>query len=142
MIRNAIAAALALALAACGKAAPESDDPAPAGSQPGDAEVAQVTAAAGAAPASFAQCRTCHQVTPGKHGVGPSLAGVYGKPAGSMPGYTYSSAMKASGLIWDDATLGTFLEAPVKTVPGTKMVYPGLKDAEKRAELIAYLKTI
>lgn len=142
MIRTIIAVTLALGVAACGQAAPESDDPAPAASPAADAAIAEVAAASREAPAAFAQCRTCHQVAPGKHGVGPSLAGIYGKPAGSMPGYTYSSAMMASGLAWDEATLGAFLEAPRKTVPGTKMVYPGLKDAAQRAEVIGYLKTI
>lgn len=145
MIRTAIAAALALGLVACGKAAPESDDPAPGASPRADADVADVAdvnAATGGAPEVFAQCRTCHQVAPGRHGVGPSLAGVFGRPAGAAPGYAYSSALKASGLTWDDATLAAYLEAPMKKVPGTKMVYPGLKDAARRAEVIAFLKTV
>lgn len=135
MIRTVLASALALALAACGKAAPESDDPLP-GAAPDSAATAAVS------PASFAQCRTCHQVAPGRHGVGPSLAGVYGRKSAVAQDYNYSSAMKAAGLTWDDATLSDYLEAPTTAVPGTKMVYPGLKDPAKRAEVIAYLKTI
>lgn len=140
MIRTLFVTTLALGLAACGKAAPESDDPAP-GAEP-TASAGAEQAATSATPAAFAQCRTCHQVEPGKHGVGPSLAKVYGTRAGEIPGYAFSAAMKSSGLTWDEATLDRFLEAPLKTVPGTKMVYPGLKDAANRAEVIAYLKAI
>ena len=74
--------------------------------------------------------------------IGPSLVGIHGKPAASAQGYAYSAALKSSGLTWDDATLDRYLEAPMQTVPGTKMVYPGVKDAAKRAEIVAYLKTI
>lgn len=140
MIRTLFVTTLALGLTACGKAAPESDDPAP-GAEP-TASAGAEQAATSATPAAFAQCRTCHQVEPGMHGVGPSLAKVYGTRAGEIPGYAFSAAMKSSGLTWDDATLDRFLEAPMKTVPGTKMVYPGLKDAANRAEVIAYLKAI
>ena len=145
VIRTIIAATLPLALAACGKAATESDNPLP--SEPASAPGAQAdaqasTAAAGETPAAFLQCKTCHAVEPGRHGIGPSLAGVHGRKAGAAAGYNYSTAMKASGLTWDDAALDRYLEGPVKTVPGTKMAYPGLKDPAKRAELITYLKTL
>lgn len=79
---------------------------------------------------------------PGRHAIGPSLAGIHGTRAGTVQGYAYSAAMKASGLTWDDATLDRYLEKPMAAVPGTKMVYPGLKDPAKRAEVIAYLKTL
>ncbi|ANY18716.1 Cytochrome c2 iso-2 [Tsuneonella dongtanensis] len=137
-----------LALAACGQpsedaAAPEPDGATAAQPEPSEAAVPAETAAAAApAPTAFAQCKTCHQVVPGKHGIGPSLAGVYGTKAGEIPGYAFSAAMKASGLTWDDATLDRYLESPMKTVPGTKMVYPGVKDPAKRAEIIAYMKTL
>lgn len=137
-----------LALSACGQASEEPVSP-EASASPAVAAPAQAPAAASAdsvaaapAPSSFAQCRTCHQVAPGKHGIGPSLAGVHGAAAGAAEGYAYSSAIKASGLTWDDATLDRYLEAPMATVPGTKMVYPGLKDPGKRAEVIAYLKAL
>lgn len=144
MIRTIVAATLALALAACGKAATESDDPATGDptSAPAEAVAEASTAAAGETPAAFLQCKTCHKVEPGAHGIGPSLAGVYGSKAGAAAGYSYSSAMKASGLNWDDASLGRYLESPMTTVPGTKMAYAGLKDPAKRAEMIAYLKTL
>ena len=74
--------------------------------------------------------------------IGPSLAGIYGTKAGDVAGYAFSPAMKASGLTWDDATLDRFLTQPMAAVPGTKMVYPGVKDPAKRAEVIAFLKTL
>ena len=144
MIRTATATVLLLALGACGQAATESDNPQP-GATPatsGEAVAATSSVAASQSPAAFAQCAVCHKVEPGRTGIGPSLAGVAGRKAGTAPGYAYSAALKSSGLTWDDATLDRYLEAPMKTVPGTKMVYPGLKDPAKRGEVIAYLKTI
>lgn len=140
MIRTVFVTTLAVALAACGRTAPESDDPVLAAESPASAEAGQT--AANAPPPAFVQCRTCHQVQPGKHGVGPSLSGVHGRKAGTAPGYFYSSAIKSAALTWDDASLDRYIEAPIQTVPGTKMVYPGLKDAAKRAEVVAYLKTL
>ncbi|MBW8753379.1 MAG: c-type cytochrome [Sphingomonadales bacterium] len=90
-------------------------------------------------PAAFAQCMSCHTVEAGKNMIGPSLHGVVGRKAASLPGYAYSAALKASGLTWDEATLDTWLTAPAKLVPGTKMAFFGLPDAAKRKELIDYL---
>lgn len=142
MHRTFVALAWTLALAGCGKAATESDNPQPV--EPSETAVAAPTATAAAAetPAAFLQCKTCHSVEPGRHQIGPSLAGIHGKPAASAPGYAYSAALKGAGLTWDDATLDRFLAAPMATVTGTKMVYPGLKDPARRAEVVAYLKTL
>jgi cytochrome c len=101
-----------------------------------------VATAAGAKPAAYAQCAACHAVEPGKHGIGPSLHGVYGTKAGEIPGFAFSEKLKASGLTWDDATLDQWLAGPMKMVPGTKMSYAGLSDPAKRAEIIAYMKTL
>ena len=65
-----------------------------------------------------------------------------GRKTGSVPGYTYSPQNQAANLTWDEATLDKYLEAPRAMIPGTKMTYAGLKDAEKRANLIAYLATL
>lgn len=97
---------------------------------------------AGGKPAVFAQCAACHSVEKGKHGIGPSLAGVYGTKSGDIPGYAFSDAMKNANLTWDDATLDQYLTAPMKMVPGTKMTFAGLTDAAKRKEVIEYLKTL
>lgn len=129
---------LALGLAACGspaedQAAAPAADTAPAAA---DAAPAAAVADAGGKPAAFAQCAACHAVEPGKHGIGPSLAGVYGTKAGEIAGYAFSDKLKASGLTWDDATLDQWLAGPMKMVPGTKMTYAGLSDPAKRKELI------
>lgn len=90
----------------------------------------------------FAQCKACHAIEKGKaDGVGPNLYGVYGSKAGGHSAtFKYSAAMKASGQTWNDATLNSFLLAPMKAVPGTKMTYGGVKDDAKRAALVYYLK--
>lgn len=139
-----IALALAGSLAACGSPQDEAAAPAASEAAAPAAETAAATpvAAAGARPAVFAQCATCHAVEPGKHGVGPSLAGVYGTKSADIPGYAFSTAMKNANLTWDDATLDEYLTAPMKKVPGTKMAFAGLSDPAKRAEVIAYMKTL
>jgi cytochrome c len=88
------------------------------------------------------QCSICHAVQPGRTIVGPSLAGVVGRPAGQVADFHYSAANKDSGLTWDAATLDRYLTSPSKVVPHTIMTYAGLKDAGKRADLIAYLGTV
>jgi cytochrome c len=89
----------------------------------------------------FAQCRGCHQVGPtARTGIGPHLNGVVGRQAGSVGGYAYSPALKNSGLTWDEATFTEFTRDPRAKVPGTKMVYAGLKDEQRVRDLLAYLK--
>jgi len=91
--------------------------------------------------ADFTTCQTCHSIEAGKNMIGPSLHGVVGRPAGSIAGYAYSSANKNSGITWTDAKLFQYLEAPQRVVPGTKMTFPGWSDPQKRADVIAYLKS-
>ena len=82
----------------------------------------------------------CHQVGPSaRNGIGPVLNGVVGRPAGVYPGYSYSSANKSSGLVWDEQTLTRYLRAPAEVVPGTKMIFFGLKKSQDVADVIAYL---
>lgn len=132
---------LALASAACGGGAGTGSDDDAAGPATDTPPAATTGVPEGSArPASFAMCASCHQVEPGKHGVGPSLAGVFGAKAGHVEGYPYSRAMRESGLTWDEAALDKYLEAPMQTVPGTKMAYAGLKDPAKRKEMIDWLK--
>lgn len=85
-------------------------------------------------------CSICHSIEPGKNKIGPSLAGVVGRKSGSVPGYSYSDANKKSGLTWDEATLDKYLTDPRAVVPGTKMLFAGLKNPEDRKAVIAYLK--
>lgn len=101
-----------------------------------------VSVSAQMAPAAFGACRACHNVQKdGKNGLGPNLFGVAGRPAASMAGFTYSAALKASKLRWDDQSLNDFLAAPMKKVPGTRMPI-ATPDPAKRAAIIAYLKSL
>jgi len=90
----------------------------------------------------FAQgCGACHSVLPDKNMTGPSLAGVVGRKAGSLPSFPrYSSALKSSDVVWGDNTLDAWLTNPQGFIPGNRMVFPGLEDAQARADLIAFLK--
>ena len=103
---------------------------------------APVAAIAADAPAAFNQCKACHKVEAGKHGVGPSLFGVFGAKAGHAEGYKYSDAHLKSGLTWDEATLSKYLADPKGTVPGNKMAFAGLKKPEDVKAVIEYLKTV
>ena len=148
-----------LALPACSKKA-EEDDAAPAAAT---AEANTAAPAAAAAPAAdntdtldgskfasftrtaaagekvFLNCKTCHSSEAGKNMVGPSLHAIQGRKSGSVPGYSYSVANKNSGITWTNEKLFQYLEAPQRIIPGTKMTYTGLKDPQKRADVIAYL---
>jgi cytochrome c len=89
----------------------------------------------------FSKCKICHQVGEGaKNMVGPVLNGVVGRPAGSYEGYHYSDANKNSGITWDEANLKEYLKDPKAKVPGTKMVFPGLKSDDDINNVLAYLK--
>jgi cytochrome c len=84
------------------------------------------------------RCSSCHSVVAGQpHGIGPSLAGVGGRKAASTA-FTYSDALRKSGLTWDAATLDRFLAGPSKLVPGTRMVV-AVSDPKQRADLVAFL---
>ena len=85
-------------------------------------------------------CAICHTVEAGKNKIGPSLAGVVGRKAGSAPGFSYTDANKNSGITWSEAELDKYLTDPKAVVPGTKMLFAGLKNPEDRKNIIAYLK--
>ena len=90
----------------------------------------------------FNKCRACHRIGPGARTVvGPELNGVVGRKAGSLGDYPYSSAVKASGLTWDEATLAQWLRSPRALVPGTRMTFAGISKDDDIANVIAYLKT-
>ena len=85
------------------------------------------------------RCIACH--SPDANRVGPMHRGVFGRKAGSLPGYTYSKALKATDFVWNDETLDKWLTNPQAFVPGQKMNFKVAK-AEDRADVIAYLKTL
>lgn len=101
---------------------------------------ASLTGDAAAGKLVFAQCRTCHVTDPGINRIGPSLAGVVGRPAGSVKGFNYSPANKDIGLTWTEEQMYVYLENPQRTIPKTKMIFAGLPNAQKRADVIAFLK--
>jgi cytochrome c len=86
-----------------------------------------------------AQRKICHSLEAGKNMVGPSLHGLIGRKAGSVPGYAYSPAMKSANVTWNDDTLSKYLVDPKAFIPGDKMVFAGIKDPSKLGDLLAYL---
>ncbi len=104
--------------------------------------VAQAAPGLASGKAAFQQkCSACHSDVAGKNGVGPSLFGVYGRAAATAPGYTYSAALKASGLTWTPANLSAWLDKPSALVPRNKMGVAPLLKLDEKANLIAYLKS-
>ncbi|HYD59992.1 MAG TPA: cytochrome c family protein [Noviherbaspirillum sp.] len=88
--------------------------------------------------AVYARCLACHSLQHDR--TGPRHCGLFGRRAGSVPGFDYSDAMKHSKIVWDEKSLDRFLTAPMKVVPGTSMGYAGIEDRQERADLIAYLR--
>ncbi len=89
----------------------------------------------------FNQCRACHQVGPtARNLIGPTLNGLIGRKAGTVEGFKYSDANKSSGIVWDEATFKDYIRDPKARIPGTKMVFAGLKSDQQIADLLAFLK--
>jgi cytochrome c len=87
-------------------------------------------------------CRTCHTLREGDNRLGPTLHGIVGRKAGSLPNFAYSSAMKDADLVWDKATLDRFIANPDQVVSGHKMKpYGGIASADDRAKIVAFLET-
>ncbi len=96
--------------------------------------------AAGNGKILFLRCSACHALeSDAGNKVGPNLAGVIGRKAGSVEGFAYSEPMKASGLTWTREELDRFIENPMKAVPGTKMAFAGIPDAAQREAVIDYI---
>lgn len=90
---------------------------------------------------SFAKCRACHQIGEGARNlVGPELNGLIGRHSGSVEGYSYSAANKNSGLTWDEATFAEYIKDPKAKIPGTKMIFAGIKNEKEIKDLTAFLK--
>jgi cytochrome c len=154
-MRKSLLSSLALgslvAVSACGgqanqnasnqPAATEAPAPAPAAPEPAVEEVAfaDLTGDAAAGEKVFIKCQTCHVLEEGQNKVGPHLYGVVGRPAGSVEGFNYSTANAESGIVWSKDVLFEYLENPQEYLKGTRMAFPGIKDAQERADLIEYL---
>lgn len=90
---------------------------------------------------AFAKCRACHQIGEGARNlVGPELNGLIGRHSGAVAGYSYSNANKDSGLTWDEATFAEYIKDPKAKIPGTKMIFAGIKSEKEIADLTAFLK--
>jgi len=86
----------------------------------------------------YQRCQLCHSI---EHDlVGPRHLGLFGRQAGSIAGFSYSTAMRNSGITWSETTLNQFLSGPQAYVPGTRMTFTGLPNEQDRADVIAYLK--
>lgn len=140
------AAALALSFGALGFAAVAS---AQTPAKPAAGAVALAITGAGGAKMSgnpakgqavFKQCATCHSLKAGENKVGPSLSKIIGRKSGTVAGFRYSKANQSAGITWTEQELFTYLENPRKRVPGTIMSFAGLRDAQQRADLIAFLR--
>ncbi len=86
----------------------------------------------------YSRCYACHSLDADR--TGPRHCGLFGRRAGSVPGFDYSPAMRTSGIVWDARSLDRFLANPTAVVPGTSMGYAGIADAQERADLIAFLR--
>jgi cytochrome c len=89
----------------------------------------------------FGKCIACHGTTEGRNGPGPSLVGVLGRPAGSVPGFNYSPALRGANITWSAEELDAFLANPREKVPNTRQPI-AIPSAAERADIIAYLATL
>jgi len=111
--------------------------------------IVMITASAGVAPAQdvgkgaviFKKCGICHKIGPGATNlVGPELDGLDGRHSGSVAGFNYSDANKNSGIVWNEQTFAEYIKDPRAKIPGTKMVFAGIKNEQAAKDLWAYLK--
>ena len=89
----------------------------------------------------FKQCAVCHKIGPGAtNGLGPELNGLDGRHSGSVANYSYSDANKNSGIVWNEVTFKEYIKDPKAKIPGTKMIFAGIKNEQQAKDLWAYLK--
>ena len=86
----------------------------------------------------YARCMACHSLTENR--IGPRHCGVFGRRAGTVPGFDYSPAMRGAKIVWNEKTLNAFIADPLKYLPGTSMVFAGVPDPKERADVITWLK--
>jgi cytochrome c len=146
-------AAATLVLAGCGQNTSQSNQAAAPPPPPAQATPDQVKTLLAELPApyntgdvvngksKFTQCAACHTTAEGGSNLtGPNLYGIFGRKAGSLPGYAYSDPVKAAGWIWDAPRIDTWITDPRAVLPGTKMSFVGMKDPKDRTDVFAYLK--
>ncbi len=131
------------AASACGDASSAEGASAPAAAPSGEADI--TTRLAGAdlkrGQTMYFQCRACHSLEEGgANKVGPNLHGVFGRKAGLTPGFAYSEALTESDVVWTIEAMDEWLARPSQFLPGNRMVFIGVKDAQDRASLIAYMQ--
>ena len=146
LLAPSIAMAAALTLSACGK----SGGSAPGPAAPPDARTQAILDTLPPAyrhadldngEAKFAQCKACHTVVQsGPNMVGPDLWGVFGRKAGTVPGFSYSSGVKGLGFAWDADKIDHWIANPRAMVPDTHMTFLGFDNAKDRIDVVAYLK--
>ena len=147
IVLNTVVVGGLIALSACGGETPADDTSAadaPAAAPaapPVEVAFADLTGDAAKGEVVFGQCRACHSIEEGKNGVGPTLHGIVGRPAGAIEGFNYSEANKSAEIVWEPDVLFAYLDDPRGYMPGNRMAFPGLKDAQARADLIAFLGT-
>ena len=88
----------------------------------------------------FDKCKVCHSLDVGKNGVGPSLAGVFGRKSGTGAGFKFSKPMIDKAVVWNESTIAEYVVDPKAYIPGNKMIFPGLKKESEMADLMAFLK--
>src|ERR1700716_522029 len=89
----------------------------------------------------FGACPACHSLEPDKSMTGPSLSGLWNRKAGDLVSFArFSDAVKSSGVVWNDKTLDAWITDPQHLIPGNQMTFPGIKDGQQRADLLAFLK--
>jgi cytochrome c len=109
----------------------------------GSSSVAHAAGDPGNGKTVFARCGICHNATKGgPDGIGPNLFGVVGRKAATRPSFSYSTALKNSGITWTADKLDAWITSPAKLVPGNRMAFAGIADAKQRADLVAYLGTL
>jgi len=141
LFKTALALAGIAALSACGGGANEESAPAdPVVEAPVEIAFADLTGDPAAGESAYGQCRACHSLAEDGRSVGPTLYGVVGRQAGSVTGYNYSEANGGADVVWTDEVLFEYLADPSGFLPGTRMMIPGIGDAQRRADLIAFLE--
>lgn len=95
-----------------------------------------------AQPAAFERCVACHSGKDATKDLGPDLAGVFGRKAGSREDFRYSRPLSRSGVTWDERSLDAFIKAPDQFIPGTRMPFEGVASDAERAAIIRHLKTL